>query len=105
MCEAEALPRVEIVPYDPQWPSAYAAERANIIAIGGSAIGELEHIGSTSVPGLSARGRAPREAYARLSPCRLRCCCRLRRAEDRACPLRGGLPRVHKSNCVCPEIS
>src|SRR5215475_9190717 len=55
MCEAKALPRVEIVPYNPQWPSAYAAERADILSIGAPAIVELEHIGSTSVPGLSAK--------------------------------------------------
>ena len=55
MSETEALPLVEIVPYDPRWPYAYAAEHAELIAIGGSAIVELEHIGSTSVPGLSAK--------------------------------------------------
>ena len=33
----------------------YAAEPAHIISIGGPAIVELEHIGSTSVPGLSAK--------------------------------------------------
>ena len=55
MSETEALPRVEIVPYDTRWPSAYAAERADIISICGPAIVELEQIGSTSVPGLSAK--------------------------------------------------
>ena len=55
MSETEALPRVEIVPYDPRWPYAYAAERAELVSIGGSAIIALEHIGSTSVPGLSAK--------------------------------------------------
>jgi hypothetical protein len=30
--EAEALSRVEIVPYDPQWPYAYAAEHSTLTA-------------------------------------------------------------------------
>ena len=55
MSKTEALPRVEVVPYDPRWPHAYAAECAELISIGGSAIVELEHIGSTSVPGLAAK--------------------------------------------------
>ena len=55
MAEPEALSRVEIVPYDPQWPYAYAEEYSKLISIGGSSIVVLEHIGSTSVPGLAAK--------------------------------------------------
>ena len=55
MAEPQALSRVEIVPYDPQWSYAYAAEHLRLVSIGGSSIVALEHIGSTSVPGLAAK--------------------------------------------------
>ncbi|MDQ0494690.1 MULTISPECIES: GrpB family protein [Paenibacillus] len=46
---------VEISEYDPQWAKEYARERTKIIeALGELCIG-IEHIGSTSVPGLGAK--------------------------------------------------
>lgn len=47
--------RVEIVDYDPRWPEAYKAERNRILAAISSRFEHFEHIGSTSVPGLSAK--------------------------------------------------
>jgi len=46
---------IEIVPYDPDWPTRYetAAERIKR-ALGPVAL-DLEHVGSTSVPGLAAK--------------------------------------------------
>lgn len=45
---------VEVVPYDPNWPVLYAAEREVILgAI--SQLLVLEHIGSTAVPGQAAK--------------------------------------------------
>ena len=45
---------VSLVPYDPSWPDRYEALAAGIrAALGGDA--ELEHVGSTSVPGLAAK--------------------------------------------------
>jgi GrpB-like predicted nucleotidyltransferase (UPF0157 family) len=45
---------IEITPYDPGWPQAFAAEalalRANL-----PVLRALEHIGSTAVPGLAAK--------------------------------------------------
>jgi GrpB-like predicted nucleotidyltransferase (UPF0157 family) len=43
-----------VADYDPRWPAAFAAERERIAA----ALGEvaIEHIGSTAVPGLPAKG-------------------------------------------------
>ncbi|WP_293680870.1 GrpB family protein [uncultured Phenylobacterium sp.] len=55
MLDIEALGRVDVVPYDPAWRSAYAEERSAIMGVGGSAVLELEHIGSTAVPGLWAK--------------------------------------------------
>ena len=55
MPDIEALTRVEVVPYDQSWPLAYARERADVLELGGAAILDLEHIGSTAVPGLWAK--------------------------------------------------
>jgi GrpB-like predicted nucleotidyltransferase (UPF0157 family) len=46
---------VEIVPYDPDWLAHYDREAQRITAALGPAVLGLEHIGSTSVPGLSAK--------------------------------------------------
>lgn len=46
---------VRIVSYDPEWPKLFAAEKQRLqVALGGK-IGAVEHIGSTSVPGLAAK--------------------------------------------------
>jgi GrpB-like predicted nucleotidyltransferase (UPF0157 family) len=48
-------PPVRVVPYDPAWPERFEALRA---AIAGALAGfqaQVEHVGSTAVPGLSAR--------------------------------------------------
>jgi len=46
---------VVIVDYDPRWPALYEAERAKLVAVFGGALVEIEHIGSTSVPGLASK--------------------------------------------------
>src|SRR5262249_30788352 len=44
------------VDYDPRWSALYAEERARILAVlGDTVVASIEHIGSTSVPGLSAK--------------------------------------------------
>jgi GrpB-like predicted nucleotidyltransferase (UPF0157 family) len=47
---------VEIVPYDPAWPSKFQ-EEANVLrqALAPWLAGPIEHIGSTAVPGLAAK--------------------------------------------------
>jgi GrpB-like predicted nucleotidyltransferase (UPF0157 family) len=46
---------VVLVDYDPAWPARFERERARILdALGGEAQ-EVEHIGSTAVPGLAAK--------------------------------------------------
>ncbi|HSS29065.1 MAG TPA: bifunctional GrpB family protein/GNAT family N-acetyltransferase [Usitatibacter sp.] len=48
--------RIEIVPYDPSWPSRFERERELLAQILGSWLtGEIEHVGSTAVPGLAAK--------------------------------------------------
>ncbi|HVX47494.1 MAG TPA: GrpB family protein [Mycobacteriales bacterium] len=45
---------IELVPYDPRWPAEFEAAAAQIRAVTGRTW-LVEHIGSTSVPGLSAK--------------------------------------------------
>lgn len=47
--------KVEVVPYDPDWPRRYRAEAAMLLPVLGEILIRLHHIGSTSVPGLSAK--------------------------------------------------
>lgn len=46
---------VEIVAYDPLWPQRFVAERVRIESAMGETARRIEHIGSTSVPGLAAK--------------------------------------------------
>lgn len=46
---------IEVVPYDPAWPSRFAAWRARLATELGAAALRIEHVGSTSVPGLAAK--------------------------------------------------
>ena len=46
---------IELVEYDPSWPGLFAHEAFRIeSALGGRAL-QIEHVGSTSVPGLAAK--------------------------------------------------
>jgi GrpB-like predicted nucleotidyltransferase (UPF0157 family) len=46
---------ITLVPYDDAWPRLFAREQARIRAALGDAVLLLEHVGSTSVPGLAAK--------------------------------------------------
>jgi GrpB-like predicted nucleotidyltransferase (UPF0157 family) len=46
---------IKIVPYDSNWPMRFAAEAARIHEVMSSLAQRIEHVGSTSVPGLSAK--------------------------------------------------
>lgn len=47
---------IAITPYDPAWPARYAAEEARLIAaLPADLHTRIAHIGSTAVPGLSAK--------------------------------------------------
>lgn len=47
---------VEIVPYDPSWPSQFSEEVASLRqALAPWLVGPIEHIGSTAVAGLAAK--------------------------------------------------
>ena len=46
---------IEIHPYDPDWPAAFERERALIAPILGENATLIEHMGSTSIPGLPSK--------------------------------------------------
>src|SRR4051794_37630146 len=46
---------VTLVDYDPKWPELYQREADRIRSVLGDRIVQLEHVGSTSVPGLCAK--------------------------------------------------
>lgn len=47
--------RIEVVPYDPEWPNVFETEAANIQKALGTNCITIHHVGSTSVPGLAAK--------------------------------------------------
>jgi GrpB-like predicted nucleotidyltransferase (UPF0157 family) len=47
--------RVRLVDYDPQWPHLFEREATRVRAALGDRVVQLEHVGSTSVPGLIAK--------------------------------------------------
>lgn len=49
------FPFVRLEPYTPQWAIAYADERNRILSVLRNRVICIEHIGSTSIPGLSAK--------------------------------------------------
>jgi GrpB-like predicted nucleotidyltransferase (UPF0157 family) len=46
---------VQLLPYDPHWPDAFRAQAERLRHLLGHAIARVEHVGSTAVPGLSAK--------------------------------------------------
>jgi len=46
---------IELLPYDDAWPGQYAAEAERVRRVLVAKVLRLEHVGSTSVPGLSAK--------------------------------------------------
>jgi len=44
-----------IADYNPAWPAMFEEEKTRILAVAGSYIQDIQHVGSTSVPGLGAK--------------------------------------------------
>ncbi|KAK4499109.1 hypothetical protein PRZ48_009621 [Zasmidium cellare] len=55
IAERKVKQPVEIVPYNPSWPSVFAQFKGRITTALGSGALEVNHAGSTSVPGLPAK--------------------------------------------------
>jgi GrpB-like predicted nucleotidyltransferase (UPF0157 family) len=47
--------RIEVADYDPEWPRLFEQEADRIGSVLGKRVVQLEHVGSTSVPGLAAK--------------------------------------------------
>jgi GrpB-like predicted nucleotidyltransferase (UPF0157 family) len=47
--------RIEVVDYDPHWPETFETLRSRIWTAVGDVASSVEHVGSTSVPGLAAK--------------------------------------------------
>lgn len=48
--------RVDVQAYDPEWPAVFQQIRAELaLAVEGLAVLAIEHVGSTSVPGMAAK--------------------------------------------------
>ena len=60
-----AIPEpIVVVPYDPDWPRQFQREAVVIRATLGELLLEIEHVGSTAVPGLDAKPTIDLIAYA-----------------------------------------
>jgi GrpB-like predicted nucleotidyltransferase (UPF0157 family) len=46
---------IELRPYDDEWPQLYGDEATRVVSVLGHKVLGLEHVGSTSVPGLPAK--------------------------------------------------
>jgi GrpB-like predicted nucleotidyltransferase (UPF0157 family) len=46
---------IELCPYDASWPQAFEVERDRLLSLFPSDLVDVQHIGSTAVPGLSAK--------------------------------------------------
>ncbi len=44
-----------VVPYDPEWPQRFEEEAKRLLEALGQVVIEIQHIGSTAVPGLAAK--------------------------------------------------
>jgi GrpB-like predicted nucleotidyltransferase (UPF0157 family) len=47
--------KVRVVPYDPAWPEKYADEARRVRSAIGHLIEDVQHIGSTAIPGMAAK--------------------------------------------------
>ena len=60
MTESESLKRaiqeeVALVPYDPLWPSLFEAERNRLVRLFPTQFVDIQHFGSTAIPGIPAK--------------------------------------------------
>ena len=49
------MDEIVLVPYQASWESSFQAEKNRILKAAGDFIHAIEHVGSTAIPGLSAK--------------------------------------------------
>lgn len=47
--------QLQLIPYEPTWPRLFLAEKERIFASLGNVVLDIQHIGSTSIPGMPAK--------------------------------------------------
>jgi len=47
--------KVRLSPYNPQWKKLYEQERERVVSVIGEYILDIQHVGSTSIPGVKAK--------------------------------------------------
>ncbi len=55
MAQPQTRPPITIAGYDACWPALYEEERGRILATIGPWVADIQHVGSTAVPGLGAK--------------------------------------------------
>ena len=53
---------IKVVDYDPEWPHLFETRKRDVEALLGELVLRIEHIGSTSVPGLAAKPKIDMDA-------------------------------------------
>jgi GrpB-like predicted nucleotidyltransferase (UPF0157 family) len=56
---------IRVVDHDPSWPACFEAERGRLAGTLGAGLLEIQHVGSTSVPGLAAKPKIDIDAVLR----------------------------------------
>ncbi len=46
---------VRVVPYSPDWPRLFEEEKAHLLSVIGDYVLDIQHVGSTSIPGMPAK--------------------------------------------------
>ena len=49
------MPTIELVPYDSTWPARFDEEATRLQAVCGVLAFRIDHVGSTSIPGIAAK--------------------------------------------------
>ena len=52
---SDQLNEVTIVDYNPAWPTLFEEEKARLLSVAGAWMRDVQHVGSTAVPGLAAK--------------------------------------------------
>ncbi len=55
MAHPQTRPPITIADFDARWPVLYKEERSRIVAAIGPWVADIQHVGSTAVPGLGAK--------------------------------------------------
>jgi GrpB-like predicted nucleotidyltransferase (UPF0157 family) len=55
MASDDPLDIIEIQDYDPEWPTMFRAEKGRIRATFGGLAKDIQHVGSTAIPGLASK--------------------------------------------------